>query len=57
MTDAILVSLAVTAGVVALAGIPLRCWRFVTGRFLEPRLAPPIRQPGNALLNSATKRE
>jgi len=31
--DTILVSLAVTAGVIALAGIPLRCWQFGTGRF------------------------
>ena len=33
MIDTILVSLAVTAGVVALAGVPLRCWQFTTGRF------------------------
>jgi hypothetical protein len=31
--DTILVSLAVTAGVIALAGVPLRCWQFGTGRF------------------------
>ena len=31
MTDTILVSLAVTAGIVALAGVPLRCWQFYTG--------------------------
>jgi len=33
MMDTMLVSLAVTAGVVALAGVPLRCWQFATGRF------------------------
>jgi hypothetical protein len=33
MTDTILVSLAVTAGIVGLAGTPLRCWQIVTGRF------------------------
>lgn len=33
MMDTILVSLAVTAGVIALAGVPLRCWQFTTGRF------------------------
>jgi len=33
MIDTILVSLAVTAGVIALAGVPLRCWQFATGRF------------------------
>ena len=32
MIDTILVSLAVTAGVFALAGVPLRCWQFATGR-------------------------
>jgi hypothetical protein len=29
----LLVALAVTAGVFALAGVPLRCWQFATGRF------------------------
>lgn len=33
MINTILVSLAVTAGVVALFGVPLRCWQFATGRF------------------------
>ena len=33
MMDTLLVSLAVTAGMVALAGVPLRCWQFATGRF------------------------
>ena len=33
MIDTIMVSVAVTAGVVALAGVPLRCWQFATGRF------------------------
>lgn len=33
MIDTILVSLAVAAGVVGLAGVPLRCWQFATGRF------------------------
>lgn len=33
MFDTILVSLAVTAGIIALAGVPLRCWQFTTGRF------------------------
>lgn len=33
MIDTMLVSLAVTAGVVALAGVPVRCWQFATGRF------------------------
>lgn len=32
MTDTLLVSLAVTAGIVGLAGVPLRCWQAVTGR-------------------------
>lgn len=31
MFDTMLVSLAVTAGVVGLAGVPLRCWQFATG--------------------------
>jgi hypothetical protein len=31
--DAIWVSLAVTAGIMALAGVPLRCWQIYTGRF------------------------
>ncbi len=33
MINTMLVSLAVTAGVIALAGIPLRCWQFGSGRF------------------------
>jgi len=33
MFDTVLVSLAVTAGVFALVGVPLRCWQFSTGRF------------------------
>jgi hypothetical protein len=33
MIDTILVSLAMTAGVVGLAGVPLRCWQFAAGRF------------------------
>jgi hypothetical protein len=33
MTDTILVSLAVTAGIIGLAGVPLRCWQIATGRF------------------------
>ena len=33
MINTLLVSLAVTAGVIALAGVPLRCWQFATGRF------------------------
>ncbi len=33
MIDTILVALAVAAGVVGLAGAPLRCWQFATGRF------------------------
>lgn len=33
MINTILVSLAVAAGVVGLAGAPLRCWQFATGRF------------------------
>jgi len=32
MLDTILVSLAIAAGVIALAGVPLRCWQFATGR-------------------------
>jgi len=32
MLDTIPVSLAIAAGVIALAGVPLRCWRFATGR-------------------------
>jgi hypothetical protein len=32
MTDTILVSLAVTAGLFGLAGVPLRCWQATTGR-------------------------
>lgn len=31
--DAIWVSLAVTAGLIALAGVPLRCWQIYTGQF------------------------
>jgi hypothetical protein len=31
--DAIWVSLAVTAGIIALAGVPLRCWQIYAGRF------------------------
>jgi hypothetical protein len=33
MINTVLVSLAITAGVIALAGVPLRCWQFATGRF------------------------
>lgn len=33
MIDTLLVSLAVSAGMVALAGVPLRCWQFYTGQF------------------------
>lgn len=33
MLNTLLVSLAITAGVIALAGVPLRCWQFATGRF------------------------
>ena len=33
MTDTMLVSLAVTAGLLGLAGVPLRCWQFATGQF------------------------
>lgn len=33
MINTFLVSLAVTAGVIALAGVPLRGWQFATGRF------------------------
>jgi len=32
MIDTILVSLAVMAGTFALAGVPLRCWQFASGR-------------------------
>jgi hypothetical protein len=32
MIDTMLVSLAVTAGIVGLAGVPLRCWQAVTGQ-------------------------
>jgi len=31
--DTIIVSLAVTAGIFGLAGVPLRCWQFATGQF------------------------
>jgi hypothetical protein len=31
--NTILVSLAVAAGVVGLAGVPFRCWQFANGRF------------------------
>jgi len=33
MIDTLLVSLAVTAGILGLAGVPLRCWQIGTGRF------------------------
>jgi len=33
MLNTLLVSLAITVGVIALAGVPLRCWQFATGRF------------------------
>jgi hypothetical protein len=33
MIDTLLVSLAVTAGIFGLAGVPLRCWQIGTGRF------------------------
>jgi len=33
MINTLLVSLAVTAGVIALAAVPLRCWQFATGHF------------------------
>lgn len=33
MLNTLLVSLAITADVIALAGVPLRCWQFATGRF------------------------
>ena len=37
-----LVSLAVTAGVIALAGVPLRCWQFATGRLRSRIPAHPL---------------
>lgn len=33
MINTLLVSLAITAGVIALAGVPVRCWQFARGRF------------------------
>lgn len=33
LINTLLVSLAVTGGVFALAGVPLRCWQFATGQF------------------------
>ena len=33
MMGTVLVSIAVTAGIFALAGVPLRCWQFYTGQF------------------------
>jgi hypothetical protein len=33
MIDTLMVSLAVTAGLFGLAGVPLRCWQIGTGRF------------------------
>jgi hypothetical protein len=33
MMDTIWVSVAVTAGIIGLAGVPLRCWQFHTGQF------------------------
>lgn len=39
MKDIILVSLAVMAGAIALAGVPWRAWQLATGRF-RPHLPP-----------------
>jgi hypothetical protein len=39
MTDTAWVSLAVTAGILAVAGVPLRAWQFFTGRF-RPQIPP-----------------
>ena len=33
MMDTIWVSIAVTAGIIGMAGVPLRCWQFYTGQF------------------------
>lgn len=33
MLNTLLVSMAITAGIIALAGVPLRCWQFAAGRF------------------------
>ena len=33
MLDSLLVAVAVTAGLIALVGVPLRAWQFHTGRF------------------------
>jgi hypothetical protein len=33
MMDTLWVSLAVTAGIVAIAGVPTRCWQFYRGQF------------------------
>ena len=33
MIDMLLVTLAIMAGVAALAGVPLRCWQYASGRF------------------------
>jgi hypothetical protein len=33
MMDTIWVSLAVTAGIIGMAGVPLRCWQFYTRQF------------------------
>jgi hypothetical protein len=33
MMDTIWVSLAVTAGIIGMAGVPVRCWQFTSGQF------------------------
>ena len=35
MTDTVLVSLAVSAGLIGLVGAPLRCWQILSGRFRD----------------------
>jgi hypothetical protein len=42
--DTIWVSLAVTAGIIALAGVPLRCWQLCTGRFRSQIPRHPLAQ-------------
>ena len=39
MINTILVSLAVAAGIAGIAGVPLRCWQFATGR-VSSRIPP-----------------
>ena len=51
MVDIVLVSIAVMAGAVAVAGVPLRCWQLATGRLRERIPSHPLARATFALFS------